>query len=266
VSLMLPLSSAESRLRRAVLPALLHRVEYNYTRGTRDIRLFELGTAFLPGGEDAPSESTRLSIVLTGARTPVHWSGKPADYDVWDLKGIAEEVAALLGFTLRPREETDTIAGVSALLAGGAAFTLLDGGVVVGQAGQIRGDKVDAPAWAAPAFGLEVVLNAKHARPDRPYRELPALPGIEVDLALVVPDSVSAERVEATLRQSGGALLEHIAVFDEYRGKGIPERTRSIAYRLRFRAADRTLTDADVRTIVGRILKRLKDEHGIERR
>ncbi|MGH7461917.1 MAG: phenylalanine--tRNA ligase subunit beta, partial [Longimicrobiales bacterium] len=102
ISLLLPLSSAESRLRRALLPGLLHRVEYNYTRGTRDIRLFELGTAFnTDDGNVVPRESTRLALVMTGARSPMHWTGKPGSILIWDLKGLTEELADALGLTVR---------------------------------------------------------------------------------------------------------------------------------------------------------------------
>jgi phenylalanyl-tRNA synthetase beta chain len=102
--------------------------------------------------------------------------------------------------------------------------------------------------------------------PAQVFQALPTLPAIEQDLALIVPENVSAQKVESLLHSAGGALVEQVVPFDEYRGTGVPEGTRSIAYRLRFRAPDRTLTDADARTLVGRILKRLKDEFGIERR
>ena len=265
VELLLPLSSAESRLRRALLPALLHRVEYNFTRGTRDVRLFELGTAFSPNGDEVPLEETRLAIALTGSRAPVHWSAPPVDFDLWDLKGIAGEVARVLGADVRPRSEGQE-ASVTGLIDDGTCFEIVSGENVIGWAGEIRATRIDAPAWAAPTFGLELTVSGQTGTRDRKYTELPVLPAVEIDLALIVPQGVSAQQVEATLAQAGGALLERVEIFDQYQGEKIPANTRSIAYRLRFRSPDRTLTDADVRTNVGRILKRLKDEHGIERR
>jgi phenylalanyl-tRNA synthetase beta chain len=172
----------------------------------------------------------------------------------------------MLGLELEPANLERRLAGVSSLLETQQSFDVLRGGELVGRAGAVRPASIDAPAWAAPLFGLEVILPDRHTVPDSRYQTLPVLPAVEIDLALLVPDKVSADAVESMLRQGGGALLEEVQAFDLYRGSGIPERTRSIAYRLRFRAPDRTLTDADVRTVVGRILKRLKDEHGIERR
>jgi phenylalanyl-tRNA synthetase beta chain len=266
VTLMLPLSSAESRLRRAVLPALLHRVEYNFTRGTRDVRLFEIGTAFERTADgERPNETTRLAIALTGARAPQHWTGSAGEFEIWDLKGMLEELALALGYELRT-ELTSTIAGVSPLLERGSAFELWQEGRAVGQGGLIAAKAIDAPAWAAPVFGLELVLDTKSAHAHGRHQPLPVYPAIEQDLALLVPENISAATVTEAIRGGGGALLEEMGLFDLYRGKGIPEGTRSLAYRLRFRAPDRTLTDAEAVTAVQRVLKRLKDEYGIERR
>jgi phenylalanyl-tRNA synthetase beta chain len=85
-------------------------------------------------------------------------------------------------------------------------------------------------------------------------------------MALLIPEALASDVVLQTVRGTGGPLLEGVEPFDLYRGKGIPEGTRSIAYRLRFRAADRTLTDAEVDAVVKRILSQLQAEHGVERR
>ena len=110
---------------------------------------------------------------------------------------------------------------------------------------QVRKGAVDAPAWAAPQHAFEVVLDADLAAPAVAYENLAVLPGIEQDLALLVPAAVSAAQVIELIRLAGGKLLEDVVPFDLYRGKGIPDGFRSIAYRLRFRAPDRTLTDAE---------------------
>ena len=98
------------------------------------------------------------------------------------------------------------------------------------------------------------------------YVPLPTQPASERDLALLVPHGVTAEQVGATLVDAASALLEGLAPFDLYEGKGLPEGTRSVAWRLRFRAADRTLTDAEVDGEVERVLRALEDRHGVRRR
>jgi phenylalanyl-tRNA synthetase beta chain len=254
VELLHPLSSAESRRRRAVLPGLLHRAEYNFSRGTRDIRLFELGTAFQAvANEERPVETARLAVVLTGARAPLHWSGPPGDYEIWDVKGVVEELSGHLGFTVKPEAPSVDVPGVSALLEPGTMLGLWRGDQLVGVGGEVRKGAVDAPAWAATLHAFEVVVDADIPAHVVEYQDLPVLPGIEQDLALLVPATVSAAQVVELLRSSGGKLLEEVVPFDLYRGKGIPDGFRSIAYRLRFRAPDRTLTDAEAAASIQRI-------------
>ena len=98
------------------------------------------------------------------------------------------------------------------------------------------------------------------------YRPLPVHPGSERDLALLVPGGTTAGEVGGTIREAAGALLEDVFPFDLYEGQGIPEGTRSVAFRLRFRAPDRTLTDAEVDGAVRAVLGALEERHGVRRR
>ncbi len=270
VSLLLPLSSAESRLRRALLPGLLRRVEYNLYRGARSIRLFEIGTAFAPDGE-VPVETTRLAVVFTGLRSPAHWTGGEQEFDVWDLKGLIEDVAAALGI-VNVRTGIPQASG----LAGSVAAVLPEQGRLGAVAadgaseilgGRLRSDYIDAPAWAGEIFGFEALLPARGLVRERAaYVPIAQYPAIEQDIALVVPEAIASEAIEDAIRKSAGLYLEDVFAFDLYRGTGIPAGTRSIAYRLRFRASDRTLTDSDADDAVRKVLNRLKDDFGVERR
>jgi phenylalanyl-tRNA synthetase beta chain len=266
VALAKPLSAAESRLRRALVPALLHRLEGNFARGQSSIRLFELGTAFLVGGSAGrPLEETRLGAAWTGARMPPHWSGPARPYDLWDAKGIAAHVADHLGLTVALLPDADEVPG---WLERRRAFVLAaDDGTPVGWAGEVREGAVDAPAWAAAVWALEVRLTEAMAAPPPPaYRPLPAQPAVERDLALLLPEGVSAAVAEQVVRAAGGAYLEAIEVFDVYSGTELPHGSRSVGYRLRFRAPERTLTDEEVDRAVERVLDRLREEQHVERR
>src|SRR5690606_179539 len=95
------------------------------------------------------------------------------------------------------------------------------------------------------------------------YRALPTTPPAEFDLALLVPDGVSAAQVEHLLRKSGGDLLERVELFDEFRGAGVPEGHRSVAWRLTFRDATRTLRDKEVDGRRQKILRTLETELGV---
>lgn len=267
VALSNPLSSAESRLRRALLPGLVHRVEHNFAHGIRDVRLFEIGTVFAPGEPGGvPVEATRLAVAFTGARQPPHWSAPPEATDVWELKGLLTELVG----ELSPTSGVVEAGSDDPLLVPELSFHVPPEGAprdFAGHGGQIAPARIDAPAWAGAVWGLELPLDAGAAAVRVPsYREIPAFPAIERDLALVVADAVPAARVEALIRAAGGANLQAVAPFDLYRGPGIPEGSRSIAFRLRFRAPDRTLTDREVEQATERVLRRLKEELGVERR
>lgn len=276
VELLLPLSSEESRLRRALLPGLVHRVEANFNRGARDIRLFELGTVFSPGGDDGlPLESTRLAAVVTGLRAPPHWSGDDATFDVWDLKCLAAELAEELGLRLEPG--VDDLLSYATLFDPATCFRVLrdaprdeDGrgriADAVGLAGRLRDGAVDTPAWAATVWAFELDLGGASWRALPAFRRLPEFPAIERDIALLAPRSVTAARLEPTILAAAGELLEEIRVFDVYDGPNIEEGRRSIAFRLRFRARDRTLTDREIDPVIDRVLERLRDEHDVQRR
>lgn len=255
VPLLNPLSAEESHLRDALVPGLLRRVEHNWAHGVRHVRLYEIGTAFLPTGDPQPREEVRLAAVLTGARRPPHWTGEPGTWDVWDLKGLLEELAASMGATAPVPDA-------------GALVLRDDSGAELGRGWVVAESAIDAPAWGDPVVALELTLRAPSsaARPVGGFRALPELPPSERDLALLVPRGVPAAEVERVIRASAGEPLEEVWPFDLYEGPGIPEGTRSLAWRLRFRGADRTLTDAEVDSAVDAVLRALEEQLDVRRR
>lgn len=266
-----PLSAEEGRLRSTLTYGLLRAVELNHARGVRDVRLFEIGTTFhpTPAGE-LPEEHTRVAAVLTGRRRPPHWTGEPADWDLWDVRGLLEELARDLGLdgsSVGPLGQDPGSLALPGSHREGAAFGLWAEDALVGVAGEVAGSAIDAPAWAAPAFALEVRLTDAMAARRRPALEpVPNRPASDRDLALLVPDTLPAADVEATIRGAAGPLLEDLSIFDVYTGQGVASGVRSIAFRLVFRDPERTLKDEEVDAAVGRVLKRLEDAHGVERR
>jgi phenylalanyl-tRNA synthetase beta chain len=150
--------------------------------------------------------------------------------------------------------------------------------------GVIRRVTLDAPVWAATAFGVEVSLGvidsaqvapagAAARRPFersrsivRRYQPLPTTPAAEFDLALSVPDAVRAEQVEDVIKQVSGKLLERLALFDRYIGQGVEAGHRSLAWRLTFRHAERTLREREIEARRADILKALADELNVRQR
>ncbi|MGD8866416.1 MAG: phenylalanine--tRNA ligase subunit beta [Gemmatimonadales bacterium] len=254
VRLVNPLSEREDHLRRDLLVGLVHRLEYNFARRQRDVRLFEIGTVFAGGDEDLPIEETRLGLVSTGRRAPVHWSGEVGDWDVWDLKAVFADCGSLAW----PGAAVEAAPNDGLGLEEGQVLVTRDG-LTVGRAGRVPADGFDVPRWAAPIWGFEIALQAVK-RPPTLFTPLPVYPSVERDLALIVPRGIVAGETEVVIREAAPAYLESLVVFDVYEGENIPEGTRSIAWRLRFRSPDRTLTDEEVDAAIGRITSALEEK------
>jgi phenylalanyl-tRNA synthetase beta chain len=272
VALQNPMSSEEGFLRRTLLPALLRRVSSNLSRGNRDVRLFEIGTGFRRGEPGAPPvETPHLALVLHGSRHPGHWTGAASRWDFWDVKGIMERLGTTIwgqGCALRPVGSPEATATPDTGPWGaGETIELLDpNGVPVGRGGAVRPDVLDLPVWADQVWGVELALPVPPAPlPALRYRPIPRHPGVDRDLALLLPAGWTADAVLEIVRANAGPLLTETHVFDQYTGKGLPEGVRSVGFRLRFRADDRTLTEAEVDGAVGSVLAALGHD-GIERR
>jgi len=134
--------------------------------------------------------------------------------------------------------------------------TLSAGKDVVGAVGEVHPDALDAYGIDERVALLELNLSILLAAEPKiaQWRPTSRFPSSDFDLAFSVPDSVSAEKVEKAIRQGAGNGLVDLSLFDVYRGKGTADGTRSLAYRLRLQAADRTLTDADVAQVRDKII------------
>ena len=253
VAVLNPLSAEEAHLRSRLLPGLIRRVEYNWSQGQRDVRLFEVGTVFrkAQGPSHQPHEELHLAIVLTGARHPAHWTdsinaAKLPDMDIWDLKQHFELAVGLAA----PSDDVQPAANGSGWVAeGGMAVPL----------------EADAPKWAARLFGLEVRIIVAPAGLVR-YQSLPTQPAVVRDISLVLPGGVTAAAVQAVLRREGGKLLERLDVLDEYRGAGLPTGTRGVTWRCTFRAPDKTLTEREAVEALERMLRAAEAELDVRRR
>jgi phenylalanyl-tRNA synthetase beta chain len=244
-----PLSSEEAYLRQDVVSGLVRSVERNWAARQRDIRLFEVAVVFQPSGDPLPREELRVAGVITGARRPPHWSdgGKTPDFDVWDLRALFEAAAR------------EAVPGDVVAVEDGWELRDADGK----RRGWARVLEADRPAWAAPLFGFELEMVERET-PAVTFRSLPSTPPVERDLALVLPAAVSSASVEEVIAAEAGEHLIGTHIFDEYRGSGVEG--RSVAWRLVFRAPERTLRDAEVDEAVARVVDALKEQLGVEQR
>jgi phenylalanyl-tRNA synthetase beta chain len=252
VQLLNPLSSSEGHLRRRLLPGLVRLVQRNWDNQVENVRLFEIGTVFTAAGAgERPLEERHVAAVLTGGREPAHWTGTgESRIDLWDLKGQFEAAVGL------------AVPGGVVQVQGNGWIGLDSQGRTVGRAGPLE---ADAPPWAAPLFGYELVLDAAPRQPAH-FEALPSTPSSERVLALLLAEGTTVRQVEQLLRRSGGPLLEGVTIESDYHGPELPPGTRSVAFRLTFRAPDRTLRDAEIDSMETRMLAALAAELGIQRR
>jgi phenylalanyl-tRNA synthetase beta chain len=234
ITLTNPLAAEESVLRPSLRPGLLKAVAYNASHRGTGVSLFEVGHVFLPprGGELLPDEREVIGAALAGQEAP-------AAVRLW------AEVAAALGVDGVTLVADGSMAGMHATRT--ARLVAADG-VVLGAVGEIDPAALDRLGIDERVAWVEVDFVAlfERAQPDRPYRRVSRYPSSDIDLAFVLDDAVPAAILTATLRSAAGDLLADLRLFDVYRGAGVPEGQRSLAYRLRFQAPDRTLTDADI--------------------
>ncbi len=240
-----PLSSDMNVLRPSLLPGLLDSLRINVSRKNADVALFEIGRVFT-SVNGTPKEERRVALALTGRRLPPFWSGaeRDAKFDNYDLKGLAEDL--LEQFGVRGVVYTTNPASTSLLLES-AAITL-GGKLPLGELGQLlpalakKYDLRDAVYLAE--FNLDLLLARRNAT--KAYKALPAFPTIRRDVALLVPEAITHQAVLNTVKQTKPANLETIDLFDVFRGNHVPAGQKSLAYAFTYRAADKTLTDAEV--------------------
>ncbi|MFK4594718.1 phenylalanine--tRNA ligase subunit beta [Streptomyces pristinaespiralis] len=265
VKLVNPLSDEEPALRTTLLPGLLGALRRNDGRGSHDLALFETGLVFRPTGEERPAvtppvdrrptdeeiaslnaalprQPRRVAVVLAGAREQDGWWGKGRPADWADAIEAGRLVAREAGveLTVRADQHAPWHPGRCAAL-----YATVDGEeTLVGHAGELHPRVVKAlhlpDRTCAMELELDVLEQASTGVVQAP--RISTFPVATQDVALVVANDVPAADVESALREGAGELLESIRLFDVFTGEQIGEGRKSLAYALRFRAADRTLT------------------------
>jgi phenylalanyl-tRNA synthetase beta chain len=260
VTLLNPISPERSVMRTTLLPGLLEVAARNL-QATDSVALFEFGFVYLPKGKDLPDEPRRVAVVLCGRRGAAAWDDplgvKPPAFDFFDLKGVVESLAAALhlnGVTFEAKRD------VPHLHPGKAAAVTVNG-MPVGTVGELH-PKVAAAFGLGERAVIVAELDAEAviaAVPERyPYRPFSTLPAAKWDVAVIVPEETTAERVLEELRTAGGELLAEARLFDVYRGESIPAGTKSLAFALTYQPTEKTLKDDDIAQARKKIEGRLR--------
>jgi phenylalanyl-tRNA synthetase beta chain len=256
-----PLSGEQSAMRTTLVPGLLDAARYNLDRDIGEVHLFELGRVFFSNGtERLPEEQLHLGVLLAGDYQAETWRGEAKAPDFYVVKGLLAALLETLSVTWRL-----AVGGPSFLHPGRAAEVMV-GAHEAGWLGEVhprvlRSFGVDA--GGAPCTVLELNLDVVLEHGEEPaYEDVITYPAVFQDIAVVVDEAVEAQTVVECVRSVSGPDLRSVRVFDLYRGEQVGERKKSLALRLEFRAADRTLTDDEIAPLRQKIREALEREIG----
>ena len=248
-----PLGEDTSIMRTTTLPSMLEILTRNWNYRNKSAKLYELARVYLPGGEDGLANEAK--VLTLGAYGE--------DMDFFTLKGAVEAILKQLRVK-DVRFEGPTGAPSDASWHPGRCATVWSGSDCLGILGQIhplaaQNYGVDAELYCAE-LSFDELMNAKG--PDPEYVPLPKFPAVTRDIAVVCDEAVTVGRLEDCIRRGAKGLLKDVSLFDIYRGKGVPEGKKSVAFNLILRADDRSLTAAEADEDVASILALLKEELG----
>lgn len=263
IRLLNPIASQMNVMRSTLAGSLVANVVYNVNRKLDRVRLFEIGKVYVRDKTivDGPltvagiRQTLRVGAVAYGEAVTEQWGVKPPrGVDFFDLKRDLENLLAptVASFVAAPHPA----------LHPGRAARILVGGREVGWIGELHPrhqQKVELPRPAV-LFELDVEVLANAGVPH--FCEVSKFPAVTRDIALVVAEEVSAGAMLDALREAGGSRLTHVELFDLYRGKGVPESKKSLAFRVVMQDTDRTLTDSEVDAERARLVQILADRFG----
>ena len=241
-----PLSEKLSVMRRSLLPGLVESARFNLRRGAQEVRLYEIGRCF-PGGD---AEELETVAVVAGGHAAAPWD-RPAEFDLFDLKGIVESLAERFGAELAA--QPTRLAGFLT----GASARLTAGGETVGHLGRLEGD------FPVPLFGAELATSLLAGGEREGEVVLPSrFPGIAIDLTLTHSAEVPWAEVAAAVEAFDTPHLVGFHLKDRYRGEGVPEGAVNTTLGFLYNAEERSLTRDEVQATHERLAAELERAFG----
>jgi phenylalanyl-tRNA synthetase beta chain len=266
VELINPINADQNIMRQTIIPGLLRSVAYNQSHDVSNIQLYEIGTVFTTHeGLKHPKERSLVAGVMAGAWHDAAWDEPARTLDFFDGKGVIENLLREINAIKVRFSALD--AGEAPWLQPGRAAKVMADSKYIGWIGEIHPEVCAAFDVEAPvvAFELETRALQSAAADARELKEIPTYPAVEYDLALVMPEDVTAERAEQSIRSAGGKLLYDMRLFDVYRdAEKLGANKKSLAYKLYYRASDRTLTSEEAEKVHSKVIRKVTQALGAE--
>ena len=251
-----PISVDLSEMRVSLWPGLVHACRENMRRQQTRVRLFEIGSRFLPqrsGNELQEVES--LAAIATGSRWPQQWGSASEPVDFYDLKSDVTELLSLTGDISSLRFVPEALPA----LRPGRSARIYRNATPIGWLGEMHPQLVKTLNFSATAFLIELDMKVAFARKPLKYQKISKFPSVRRDLAIVIDESVPLAVLQENVTVSASGLLSELRVFDVYRGPTIETGRKSIALGLILQDSSRTLTDIDADAVVTAVAARLRD-------
>jgi len=256
-----PLTEEQAVMRTSLIPGLLQSLTVNVRRRNMCVKIFEIGRVFISSGSGRlPVEKTMLGILMSGPRHAEGWNVPHDDVDYFDIKGVAEDLLEGLGlFSAQFRHSTD----IPYLHSGTSTRILLDG-EEIGVMGMVHDAVMDSLDIKAHSYICEIDCDALSRVPRREasYTPISKYPGTFRDLAIIVDESLPAQRAIDSFASIHHEHIKDVNLFDLYRGGNIPPGKKSFAFRITFSADERTITDLEVDKIFEEIMSHLEKDLG----
>jgi phenylalanyl-tRNA synthetase beta chain len=252
-----PLSREHSVLRQSLIGSLLRVVSTNLRHGRSDVAVFEVGKGYARAAEGS-HEWWRLGLAICGQAAEAHWATPARPVDLDDAKGVVELIARMVdlrdvrftALTSDPNLHPGRAASVRAMRADGELG-------LAGRLGELHPSLLEPLELRTERVVIaEIAVSGLTAGPEAPIRAVPPPrhPHVERDLAIVVAEPRPAIEVADLIRERAGPLLNELRLFDIYRGSPLEPGQKSLAWRLVFQAADRTLTESEIDVAVAAIV------------
>ncbi|HEY9638944.1 MAG TPA: phenylalanine--tRNA ligase subunit beta, partial [Coleofasciculaceae cyanobacterium] len=243
-----PLFVEYSALRTELLPALIDAFQYNLEQGNGALNAFEIGRVFWRE-ENGFEEADRVAGILGGDPSQGRWvrSGREQPMTWFEAKGTLQSAFQRLGLNVEFQPDRR-----NAILHPGRTASLWISGNRLGTFGQLHPQLRQERGLPDAVYVFELTLDVilDHMIQEDllvpPFQAYSAYPASDRDIAFFAPTQFSVAEIERALKKAGSKLLESVELFDEYKGENVPQGKRSLAFRLTYRASDRTLTDQDI--------------------
>ena len=253
-----PVNEEHTIMRTTLLPSLLENISLNLNRDVENINIFELNTVFLPqDNNELPEERTKLSLAVMKEDLNDTWNVNAPGF--FYLKGVLENYCQQLGI-----ENVEFSTGEFSALHPGRTAVVEINGEQTGYLGELHPDVQEnydlSQRVAVCELDFSILVEAASA--EREYQPLPKYPALSRDIALVVDKEVTSKEIKEVILEVGSDIIEAIELFDLYQGEQLEQGDKSLAYSIKYRVADRTLTDDEVNQVQMEIEEKLNEELG----